>query len=63
MVAACDTSRSGAVEQPRTHARNLDAEIFERGYGKDAAGIAQEALECARVGKFDVMLAGGGAGG
>lgn len=50
-------SRSGAVEQLRVHVRNLSmlgvngstdskgrVELFERGYGKDAAGIAREAI-------------------
>lgn len=49
--------RSGAVEQLRVHVRNLSTlgvngaadskgrvELFERGYGKDAAGIAREAI-------------------
>ena len=48
--------RSGAVEQLRVHVRNLGmldvagpdgkgkVELFERGYGKDAAGIAKEAI-------------------
>jgi signal recognition particle GTPase len=49
--------RSGAVEQLRVHVRNLSmlgingatdskgrVELFERGYGKDAAGIAREAI-------------------
>jgi signal recognition particle receptor subunit alpha len=57
LIAACDTFRSGAVEQLRTHTRHLNAlhppenhngftmvELFERGYGKDAASIAHEAI-------------------
>ena len=48
--------RSGAVEQLRVHVRNLGkldvggpakrggVELYERGYGKDAAGIAKEAI-------------------
>jgi signal recognition particle receptor subunit alpha len=53
LIAACDTFRSGAVEQLRVHARNLRAlqtsgggvvELFERGYGKDSAGIAKDAI-------------------
>ncbi|KAK0502831.1 signal recognition particle, alpha subunit, N-terminal-domain-containing protein [Armillaria luteobubalina] len=48
LIAACDTFRSGAVEQLRVHVRNLGmlgvdgatnskakVELFERGYGKD----------------------------
>jgi signal recognition particle receptor subunit alpha len=31
LVAACDTFRSGAVEQLRTHTRNLDVPLFEKG--------------------------------
>jgi signal recognition particle receptor subunit alpha len=52
LIAACDTFRSGAVEQLRVHVRNLGAlaqgetkvELFEKGYGKDAAGIAKDAI-------------------
>jgi len=55
LIAACDTFRSGAVEQLRVHTRNLgklgdgeglmgQVELFEKGYGKDAAGIAKDAL-------------------
>ncbi|ORY91130.1 signal recognition particle, alpha subunit, N-terminal-domain-containing protein [Syncephalastrum racemosum] len=65
LIAACDTFRSGAVEQLRVHARNLRAlqtsgggevELFERGYGKDAAGIAKDAIRYAGVNHFDVVL-------
>ena len=52
LIAACDTFRSGAVEQLRVHVRNLEqlqegenrVELYEKGYGKDAAGIAKEAI-------------------
>lgn len=52
LIAACDTFRSGAVEQLRVHVRNLNGletgqdkvELYERGYGKDAAGIAKDAI-------------------
>ncbi|XP_069750535.1 signal recognition particle receptor subunit alpha isoform X2 [Narcine bancroftii] len=69
LIAACDTFRAGAVEQLRTHARRLNAlhppeehngqsmvQLFERGYGKDAAGIAMEAIAFARSQSFDVVL-------
>ncbi|KAI8079644.1 signal recognition particle, alpha subunit, N-terminal-domain-containing protein [Gilbertella persicaria] len=65
LIAACDTFRSGAVEQLRVHARNLRAlqtsgggvvELFERGYGKDSAGIAKDAINYATVNHFDVVL-------
>lgn len=57
LIAACDTFRSGAVEQLRTHTHHLaslhkpqreggppSVMLYERGYGKDAAGIAMEAI-------------------
>jgi len=69
LIAACDTFRSGAVEQLRVHVRNLSmlgmngagdskgrVELYERGYGKDAAGIAKEAITYARDNDFDVVL-------
>lgn len=65
LIAACDTFRSGAVEQLRTHMRHLNAlhppenhngltmvELFERGYGKDAASIAHEAISYGNLRKF-----------
>ncbi|PFH36066.1 signal recognition particle receptor alpha subunit [Besnoitia besnoiti] len=56
MIAACDTFRAGAVEQLRTHSRCLQVPVFERGYGKDAAAIAREALAVARQEGRDVVL-------
>ena len=57
LIAGCDTFRSGAVEQLRTHKSHLSSlhppdrdggppkvMLYERGYGKDAAGIAMEAI-------------------
>ncbi|USW48573.1 Putative signal recognition particle, SRP54 subunit, GTPase domain, AAA+ ATPase [Septoria linicola] len=54
LVVACDTFRSGAVEQLRVHVRNLtelsrrenvgQVELFEKGYGKDAADVAKQAV-------------------
>ncbi|RZC52905.1 hypothetical protein C5167_021316 [Papaver somniferum] len=44
MMAACDTFRSGAVEQLRTHARKLQIPIFEKGYEKDPAIVAKQAI-------------------
>ena len=57
LIAACDTFRAGAVEQLRTHVRHLNALhppaggsgppsvlLYEKGYGKDAASIAMDAI-------------------
>ncbi|KAJ5622981.1 Signal recognition particle receptor subunit alpha [Penicillium lividum] len=66
LIAACDTFRSGAVEQLRVHARNLNelssrenvgqVELYEKGYGKDAANVAKDAVDYAASQKFDVVL-------
>jgi signal recognition particle receptor subunit alpha len=69
LIAACDTFRAGAVEQLRTHCRHLNAlhpkekhngremvELYEKGYGKDAAGIAMEAIRYAKENRTDVVL-------
>ena len=68
LIAACDTFRAGAVEQLRIHMHHLNAlhpqerhgrqmvQLFEQGYGKDAADIARHAIEFARKNNFDVVL-------
>ncbi|XP_063538347.1 signal recognition particle receptor subunit alpha homolog [Cydia strobilella] len=68
LIAACDTFRAGAVEQLRTHTRHLNAlhprqnhsrtmvQLYEKGYGKDAAGIAMEAIRHAADSRVDVVL-------
>ncbi|KAK7513908.1 signal recognition particle, alpha subunit, N-terminal-domain-containing protein [Phyllosticta citriasiana] len=65
LIAAADTFRSGAVEQLRVHVRNLQelskreggsVDIFERGYGKDAANIAADAVKHASANGYDVVL-------
>ncbi|ORM41954.1 Signal recognition particle receptor subunit alpha [Babesia sp. Xinjiang] len=56
LLVACDTFRSGAVEQLKTHADKLGVELFERGYGKDPSAICREGLKYARANAFDVVL-------
>ncbi|XP_043229344.1 signal recognition particle receptor subunit alpha-like isoform X1 [Amphibalanus amphitrite] len=69
LIAACDTFRAGAVEQLRTHTRHLNAlhppekhggrqmvQLYEKGYGKDPAGIANDAIGFARESRVDVVL-------
>ena len=56
LIAACDTFRSGAVEQLKTHATCLNVDLFERGYGKDSAEIAKQALQYAKANHYDVCL-------
>jgi len=65
LVVACDTFRSGAVEQLAVHVRNLkelsareggQVELYQKGYGKDAAAVAKDAIAFAADEKFDVVL-------
>ncbi|SCN61587.1 signal recognition particle receptor alpha subunit, putative [Plasmodium chabaudi chabaudi] len=56
MIAACDTFRAGAIEQLRIHAKCLDVHLFEKGYGKNAAAIAKDAISYAKKEKYDVIL-------
>lgn len=58
MIAACDTFRAGAVEQLRTHVRCLGegVELFDKGYGKDAAAVAADAIRRAKELQYDVVL-------
>ncbi|KAF0986887.1 hypothetical protein HZS_1856 [Henneguya salminicola] len=58
LIAACDTFRSGAVEQLRTHVCKFNSMfpsndsgelpkcvLFDKGYGKDSASVASEAIK------------------
>jgi len=56
MFAACDTFRSGAVEQLKVHSKRLGIELYEEGYGRDDTGIAQDALAVAQKKGVDVVL-------
>ncbi|GAB7348094.1 hypothetical protein MBLNU459_g6119t1 [Dothideomycetes sp. NU459] len=69
LICAADTFRSGAVEQLRVHVRNLselsrregvgEVDLYEKGYGKDAAALARDAIVFAGAGatmKYDVVL-------
>ena len=66
LIAAGDTFRSGAVEQLNVHVRNLKeltsrenlgaVDIYEKGYGKDAANVAKDAVTFAGTNDYDVVL-------
>ncbi|KAF1963201.1 P-loop containing nucleoside triphosphate hydrolase protein [Byssothecium circinans] len=65
LIAAADTFRSGAVEQLGVHVRNLkelskreggEVDIFQKGYGKDAANIAADAVAHASKNDYNVVL-------
>ena len=55
-IAACDTFRAGAVEQLKTHAARLQVPLFERGYEKDPAKVAAEAVRAAARDGVDCVL-------
>ena len=44
MIAACDTFRSGAVEQLKVHTDRLKVPLYQQGYGKDPSSIAAAAI-------------------
>lgn len=66
LIVACDTFRAGAIEQLKTHVTalktihekdgKLKIELYEKGYGKDSAGIAMDAINYARQTGFDCCL-------
>lgn len=65
LIAAGDTFRSGAVEQLAVHVRNLkeltareggQVELYQKGYGKDAAAVAKDAVNHAAQEGYDVVL-------
>ncbi|VUC20859.1 unnamed protein product [Clonostachys rosea] len=66
LIAAGDTFRSGAVEQLAVHVRNLkelaaregggEVDIYQKGYGKDAAAVAKDAVAHAAHTGYDVVL-------
>ncbi|KAM3075857.1 hypothetical protein ACMFMG_006622 [Clarireedia jacksonii] len=65
LIVACDTFRSGAVEQLAVHVRNLkeltareggQVELYQKGYGKDAANVAKDSVAFAAQEGYDVVL-------
>ena len=56
LLAACDTFRSGAVEQLSVHAKCLGLPIYSKGYSKDPSSVAKAAIEQAAQDGNDVVL-------
>jgi signal recognition particle receptor subunit alpha len=56
LLAACDTFRSGAVEQLSVHAKCLGVPIYSNGYSKDPSSVAKAAIEQATHEGNDVVL-------
>jgi signal recognition particle receptor subunit alpha len=55
-ITACDTFRSGAIEQLKTHALALDVPLYERGYDKDASSVAAHGIRRAQQEGRNVVL-------
>jgi len=56
LLAACDTFRSGAVEQLNVHAKCLKVPLYHKGYAKDPAAVAKSAIDHASHEGNDVVL-------
>jgi len=56
LLAACDTFRSGAVEQLNVHAKCLNVPLYQKGYAKDPASVAKDAINHATKEGNDVVL-------
>lgn len=65
LIAAADTFRSGAVEQLGVHVNRLryeaertggQVDLYQKGYGKDAAVVARDAVRHAAEHSYDVVL-------
>lgn len=66
LVVACDTFRAGAIEQLKTHVTALKnihekdgktkIDLYAKGYNKDSAAIAMEAINYARTAGFNCCL-------
>lgn len=56
VLVAGDTFRAAAIEQLQVWGNRTGAEVFARGPGADAAGLAYDALASARASGADVLL-------
>ncbi|KAL7544366.1 hypothetical protein ACHAWF_007753 [Thalassiosira exigua] len=56
LLAACDTFRSGAVEQLSVHASCLSLPLYHQGYAKDPSNVAKAAISKAAEDGNDVVL-------
>lgn len=55
-IVACDTFRSGAIEQLKTHSQALRVRLFQRGYAKDNSQVCSDGIRQAHMEKDDVVL-------
>lgn len=57
LIVACDTYRSGAVDQLKVHCQRLDIDLFQRGGNKkDPVPVARDSITYAKENNYDVIL-------
>ncbi|KAK8871190.1 hypothetical protein M9Y10_009103 [Tritrichomonas musculus] len=59
LITACDTYRSGAVDQLGVHAKRLDIDLYQKGKSgerRDPVPVAKESIIYAKENKYDVVL-------
>jgi signal recognition particle receptor subunit alpha len=56
MLAACDTYRTGAIEQLRVHSEVLQVPLYEAGYDQNDTAVARAALAKGTAQGVDVVL-------
>lgn len=57
LITACDTFRSGAIDQLSEHSKKLSIELYQRGGSKrDPVPVARDSLTYAKENGFDVVL-------
>jgi len=56
LMVCADTFRAGAVEQLKLHAEKVGVSYFEKGYGRDPASVAFDALELSRRDVYQAVL-------
>ena len=52
LLVAADTFRAGSIEQLKEHAKKLNVDIFEKGYGADPASVVYQAKKL----DYDIIL-------
>ena len=59
LITACDTYRSGAVDQLGVHAKRLDIDLYQKGKSgekRDPVPVAKESIIYAKENHYDVVL-------
>jgi len=57
LLAAADTFRAAAIDQLKIHGERLDVRVVAHKTGGDPAAVVYDAVDAARAGNFDLILA------